>query len=62
MARKFRLKLSRQKHLRQFQDLETDVVGDDGSLIVPVPEINVQIPVPTAGVFPAKVAVVEQMV
>lgn len=31
--------------------------GDDGEMIVPVPEINVHMPVPTEGVLPASVAV-----
>jgi hypothetical protein len=35
-------------------------VGDEGVVIVPAPEINVHNPVPDAGVFPAKVAVVAQ--
>lgn len=33
-------------------------VGELGVVIVPVPEINVHNPVPTAGVFPARVAAV----
>ena len=33
-----------------------------GSAMVPDPEINVQVPVPMVGVFPAKVAVAAQMV
>ena len=37
-------------------------VGDVGVVIVPVPVINVQAPVPIAGIFPARVAVVEQTV
>ena len=36
--------------------------GDAGETIVPVPEINVHTPAPTAGVFPAKVADEEQIV
>jgi hypothetical protein len=35
-------------------------VGEEGVVIVPAPEINVHNPVPDAGVFPAKVAVVAQ--
>ena len=41
---------------------ETELVGEPASPKVPEPEINVQIPVPMVAVFPAKVAVVEQMV
>ena len=37
-------------------------VGDVGVVIVAVPEINVHIPVPVVGVFPASVAVVAQIV
>ena len=37
-------------------------VGELGELIVPVPETNVQFPVPTVGVFPARVAVVAQTI
>jgi len=36
----------------------TPEVGDDGVVIVPLPDIFVQVPLPTAGVFPAKVVVV----
>ena len=36
----------------------TVVVGLDGLVMVPVPEISVQLPVPTVGVFPVSVAVV----
>ena len=35
----------------------TPDVGEEGVVIVPVPDVNVQVPVPTAGVLPAKVAV-----
>ena len=35
-------------------------VGEVGVVIVAVPEIKVHIPVPVVGVFPARVAVVEQ--
>jgi hypothetical protein len=34
-------------------------VADVGVVIVAAPEINVQLPVPTAGVFPASVAIAE---
>jgi hypothetical protein len=37
-------------------------VGEDGVVIVPVPEINVHVPVPITAALPAKVAVVEQTV
>ena len=40
----------------------TPDVGEDGVVIVPVPLVNVQVPVPIVGVFPAKVAVVPQIV
>lgn len=40
----------------------TVVVGDPGVVIVPAPLTKVQVPVPTAGVFPASVAVLLQMV
>ena len=33
-------------------------VGEEGVVIVPAPAISVHVPVPTAGAFPAKVAVV----
>lgn len=36
-------------------------VGEVGAVIVPAPEINVHKPVPTAGAFPARVAVVAQI-
>lgn len=36
----------------------TPEVGDDGAMMVPEPLINVHVPVPVAGVLPAKVAVV----
>ena len=39
--------------------VELDVAGE---VIVPVPEISVQLPVPTMGTFPASVAEDEQMV
>lgn len=32
-------------------------VGELGEVMLPVPDINVQVPAPTVGVFPAKVAV-----
>ena len=35
----------------------TPDVGDAGVVIVPVPDVNVQSPVPMAGVLPANVAV-----
>ena len=35
----------------------TPEVGEEGVVIVPVPDVNVQIPVPVTGVFPASVAV-----
>jgi hypothetical protein len=38
------------------------VVGEVGVVIKPAPEIKVQLPVPTAGVFPFMVYVVAQMV
>ena len=41
---------------------KTEVVGELASAKVPEPEINVQIPVPIVAVFPAKVAVAEQIV
>lgn len=34
----------------------TPEVDDDGVVIVPIPLTSVHIPVPTTGVFPAKVA------
>jgi hypothetical protein len=37
-------------------------VGDVGVTIVPVPEINVHVPVPVVGVFPANVVEAEQSV
>ena len=37
-------------------------VAEAGVVMVPVPEINVHKPVPTTGILPARVAVVEQMV
>jgi hypothetical protein len=40
----------------------TVAAGDEGEIIVPVPEINVQTPVPTAGEFPANIAEAEQIV
>ena len=40
----------------------TTDVGEPGVTIVPVPEINVHVPEPTAAVFPANVAEAEQMV
>ena len=36
----------------------TPLVGDDGVVIAAVPDTTVHTPLPTAGVFPAKVAVV----
>ncbi len=38
------------------------LLEEDGVEMVAEPEINDQLPVPTAGKFPAKVAVVEQIV
>ena len=35
----------------------TELVGDDGLLMVPVPINNVQLPVPDAGVLPFNVVV-----
>ena len=40
----------------------TPEVGSDGVVTDAVPAITVQAPVPTVGVLPAKVAVVEQTV
>ena len=48
-------------HLKVFAPTPNPVspeVGEEGVVIVPEPAINVQVPVPTAGVFPANVAVV----
>jgi len=36
----------------------TPEVGEEGVVTTPVPAITVHVPVPTAGVFPASVAVV----
>ena len=36
----------------------TPEVGDEGVVIVPLPLINVHVPTPVVGVFPANVAVV----
>jgi len=38
----------------------TPEVGEEGVVTTPVPAITVQVPVPTAGVFPASVEVVAQ--
>jgi hypothetical protein len=38
------------------------VVGKDGAVIVPLPEISVHVPVPIDGLFPAIVVVEAQMV
>ena len=40
----------------------TPLVGLEGVVTVPVPAVTVQSPVPTVGVFAAKVAVAAQMV
>ena len=40
----------------------TPLVGLDGVVTVPVPAVTVHSPVPTVGVFAAKVAVAAQMV
>ena len=40
----------------------TDDVAEEGTAIVPVPEINVQAPLPMAGIFPAKTDDEEQTV
>ena len=52
-------------HLNVFAPTPSPVtpdVGDDDVVMAPVPVIKVHVPVPTNGVFPAKVAVVEQTV
>ena len=52
-------------HLKTFAPTPNPVtpdVGLPGVVIVPVPLTNVHNPVPTVGVFPAKVAVVAQTV
>jgi hypothetical protein len=48
-------------HINKFAPTPNPVipdVGDDGVVIVPAPLTNVHTPVPTAGVLPARVAVV----
>ena len=41
---------------------KTPVVVAVGAVIIPDPEINVQLPVPTAGLFPDKIAKLAQTV
>jgi hypothetical protein len=50
-------------HLKVFAPTPSPVspeVGDEGVVMVPVPEINAHNPVPTPGAFPARVVVVAQ--